>query len=316
MKSSKWIFTICAIAFTLPAWGQSVGTTIFEFLKTPYSARGAAMANNLVAIKGDVDAMFYNPAALSGIPGARWTINYVDHLLDLQGGQLAYNRRMNFGNVGMGLVYFNYGDFSETNEFGEKTGRDFSASEFALAASLSNSLGEGFDYGINLKFVYSSLDNVNASGLALDGGIIYTFHSISDLQVGISFSNLGFILNDYTESKSKMPTFLRLGFSKRLEHLPLLFTASLNDMTLNTGETIDIVKRFGIGGEFDISEVVKFRLGYDNGLNRSVKSLGGRNFGGISAGLGINWKTFRLDYAYSNFGDLGSQNRLGVTGSF
>lgn len=316
MKLSKLVLSISILALSFPLLSQSVGTTIFEFLKTPYSARGAAMANNLVAIKGDVDAMFYNPAALSGIKGNRWTINYVNHLLDLQGGQLAYTRDSKFGNIGFGLVYFNYGDFQETNQFGEQTGRNFSASEFALAASLSNALGEGFDYGINLKYIYSSLDTYNASGLAFDGGIIYTSNRFSDLQVGLSISNAGFILNNYADSKEKMPLYLRLGFSKRLEHLPLLFSASLNDMTLNTGETIDILKRFSLGGEFDISQVIKLRVGYDNGINQSVKSLGGRSIGGISAGLGINWNNFRLDYAFSNYGDLGSQNRLGISGNF
>lgn len=315
MKFAKLLLIAGLAMFALPLSGQSVGTTIFEFLKTPYSARGAAMANNLVALKGDVDAMFYNPAALSGIEGNRWTINYVDHLLDLQGGQIAYTRPIKYGNLGLGLLYFNYGDFQETNSFGEETGRDFGASEFALAVSLSNTLGEGFDYGLNLKYIYSSLDTYNASGLAFDGGIIYTSEKISDLQIGISLSNAGVILDDYTSTKEKMPLFLRLGFSKRLEHLPLLLSASFNDMTLNTGETVDILKRFSIGGEFDISQVIKLRVGYDNGANQSVKSLGGRSFGGIAAGLGINWKTFRFDYAYSNYGDLGSQNRLGVTGS-
>jgi hypothetical protein len=316
MRLSKLILTILIPSLSLPVFSQSVGTTIFEFLKTPYSARGAAMANNLVAIKGDVDAMFYNPAALSDVENNRWTINYVNHLLDLQGGQLAYVRNSKIGNIGVGLVYFNYGDFQETNQFGEQTGRDFSASEFAFAASLSNTLGEGFDYGVNLKYIYSSLDIYNASGLAFDGGIIYTSAKFTDLQIGLSISNVGFILNNYAETREKMPLYLRLGFSKRLEHLPLLFSASLNDMTLNTGETIDILKRFSIGGEFDISQVIKLRVGYDNGINQNVKSSGGRSFGGISAGLGINWNDFRLDYAFSNYGDLGSQNRLGITGGF
>lgn len=315
MRLSKLMLITGLLALTLPAFGQSVGTTIFEFLKTPYSARGAAMANNLVAIKGDVDAMFYNPAALSGIEENRWTISYVNHLLDLQGGQLAYTRPTKYGNVGLGLLYFNYGDFQESDQFGEKTGRNFGASEFALATSLSNTLGQGFDYGVNLKFIYSSLDTYNASGLAFDGGIMYTSEKFSDFRVGISVSNVGFILSDYTSTKEKMPLFLRLGFSKRLEHLPLLLSASLNDMTLNTGDAVDILKRFSIGGEFDISQVIKLRIGYDNGINQSVQSLGGRSFGGVSAGLGINWKSFRLDYAFSNYGDLGSQNRLGVTGS-
>lgn len=314
-RFQRW-FIIGLLGFTLPLAAQSAGTTVFEFLKTHYSARGAAMGNNLVAVSGDVNAMFYNPAVLAQMSEAQWTANYVDHLLDFQAGQLLYGRKSaRFGTVGLGLLYFNYGDFEETNSFGEPTGRDFSASEFALGLSVSNQLGEGFDYGLNAKLIYSSLDEYSASGMALDGGIIYSPEFIENFQFGVSVSNLGFIASSYTDADEKMPLYVRLGFSKKLAHLPLLFTASLNDLTLGNEETFDIVKRFSLGGEFDISEIVKFRIGYDNSINQSVKPLNGRSFGGISAGLGISWKKFRLDYAYSEFGDLGSQNRFGITGA-
>ncbi|NIW79443.1 MAG: hypothetical protein GWN16_08310, partial [Calditrichae bacterium] len=176
------------------------------------------------------------------------------------------------------------------------------------------SLGEGFDYGLNLKFIYSSLEDFNASGMAVDAGLIYAVPYVSDLCFAVSLANLGFMFDNYTTQEEKLPLNLRVGFSKRLEHLPLLFTASLNDITLKTEDEIDFIKRFSLGGEFDISEVVKFRLGYDNNVNRNVKPLDGRNFGGISAGLGVIWDKFRFDYAFVSYGDLGSQNRLAVTG--
>lgn len=311
-----WLALLGVCLYLAPALGQSAGTTIFEFLKTQYSARGAAMANNMVAVKGDVSAMFYNPAALSGIVEPQWSITYVDQLLDLQAGQLTYTRRSNLlGNIGLGLIYFSYGDFNETDEFGERTGRTFGANDFALSASLANSLGEGFDYGLNLKFIYSSLEDFSASGVAVDAGIIYSPPTIDQFQVAVSLSNVGFILDDFTEQSEKMPLYLRFGLSKQLAHLPLRLSASLNDITLKTSDDMDILRRFSLGGEFDVSEVIKFRIGYDNGINQSVKPLGGRNFGGISAGLGIIWKKYRLDYAFSNYGDLGSQNRIGVVGS-
>ena len=312
----RYLF-ITSFFFAYPVFSQSIGTTSFEFLKMQYSARGAAMGSNLIAVKGDVNSIFYNPAGLSAITDRQYTINYVDHLLDFQGGQLAYTHpTQNFGNLSAGLIYFNYGDFEETNEFGEKTGRNFSASEFALALSIANTLGEGFDYGLNLKFIYSSLDSYNASAIAFDGGLIYTIQQLENLQVGFSVSNLGFTLDNYTTTEEKLPLYLRLGFAKRLAHLPLLFTGSLNDLTLETGDFWDRIRRFSLGGEFDVSEIIKLRLGYDNDVNQSIKPIGGRNFGGINAGLGIIWQKFRLDYAYSAYGDLGSQNRLGLTGYF
>ena len=305
-----------SLFFGLSGYSQSAGTTIFEFLKTQYSARSAAMGNNLIAVKGDVNGMFINPAVLAGGTEQQWGLNYVDHLLDFQAGQLSYVRPTQaFGNVGLGLIYFNYGSFDETDIFGDKTGNTFSASEMAFAATIANTLGDGFDYGLNLKYIYSSLEAFNASGLAIDAGLTYSFPYVSDLLFGINISNLGLVLDNYTDADGKMPIYMRFGFAKKLAHLPLLFTASLNDLTLQTEKSADFVKRFSVGGEFDVNQYFKLRIGYDNNINQSVKPLEGSAFAGISAGLGIHWQQFRLDYAFGSYGGLGTQNRLGISGS-
>ncbi len=123
-------------------------------------------------------------------------------------------------------------------------------------------------------------------------------------------------MDRYTTADEKLPLLLRIGFAKRLAHLPLTISGAFNDITVTTEESWSFLKRFSIGGEFDVSQSIRLRLGYDNDVNRSVKPLGTNSFGGIAAGLGILWKRFRIDYAYSSYGELGSQNRLGISGSF
>ncbi len=316
MKIRILYSVIAVLLISLGARAQSVGTTGFEFLRNQYSPRGAAMGGNLVAVPGDIQAVMYNPAALSGNTLRQWSVSYVDHLLDFQAGHLAYGQPVkNFGNVSAGLVYFNYGSFNETDANGDRTGRTFGASEFAFMLGLSNTLGSGFDYGIGLKFIYSSLDNYNASGVAVDGGLLYSIKALDDLKMGVSLLNLGTTIDDYTDYREKLPTLLQIGLAKRLAHLPLLLTGSLNDLTANESNVWDRFKKFSVGGEFDVSEMIRFRLGYQNDINRSIKPVGRTVFGGFSLGLGIVWRQFRIDYAYSNFGDLGSQNRLGIMGS-
>jgi hypothetical protein len=296
---------------------QSAGTTGFEFLRSQYSPRGAAMGGNLMAIKDDIHGILYNPAALAGNSLRQWDIVYVDHLIDFKAGQLSYAQPFQkLGNIYAGLLYFNYGSFNETDEFGTETGQTVHASEFALMTGISNHLDEGFDYGLGVKFIYSSLDIYNASALALDAGLIYTVPRMTDFTLGISMLNLGKTINNYTSQTEKLPLIIQLGFAKRLAHLPLLFTGSLQDITLSGDNTINFLKRFAIGGEFDISEPIKFRLGYQNQINQDVKPVGRTILSGFSLGLGVHWQKLRLDYSYSNFGDLGSQNRLGVSGSF
>ncbi|MCK4894934.1 MAG: PorV/PorQ family protein [Calditrichia bacterium] len=296
---------------------QSAGTTSFEFLKSQYSPRGAAMGGNLMAVSGDIQALLYNPATLASNTNRLWDINYIDHLIDFKAGQLSYAQPMKtIGNFYTTLFYFNYGEFNETDEFGDQTGRTFNAAEFALSAGMSNHLGEGFDYGLGIKYLYSSLESYNASAIALDAGLMYTVPLVEDLTLGLSLLNFGMTLDNYTSHQERLPLVLQFGFSKRLAHLPLLLTGSFQDMAVSGDKVTDYLKRFAIGGEFDISEIIKFRLGYQNQINQDVKPIGRTVLSGFSLGLGINWRQFRFGYSYSNFGDLGSQNRLGISGSF
>jgi hypothetical protein len=317
MNFNKYLIICFILLAPFTLFAQSAGTTSFEFLRAQYSPRGAARGGNLMAVGGDIQAIMYNPAALSNNSSRLWDFNFVDHLIDFKAGQLSYAQPFNkLGNVYTSLVYFSYGQFDETDEFGDITGRTFGASEFALTFGVSNPLGNGFDYGLGIKYLYSALDNYNASAVALDAGLMYAVPWIDNLSLGISLMNLGKTLDNYTSQTEKLPLILQFGFSKRLAHLPLLLTGSFQDLAQGSDDIVDYLKRFSIGGEFDISQIIKFRLGYQNQINQAVKPIGRTILSGFSLGLGVHWRDFRFDYAYTNFGDLGSQNRLGISGSF
>jgi hypothetical protein len=89
----------------------------------------------------------------------------------------------------------------------------------------------------------------------------------------------------------------------------------LNELNVVSDKFFDRFKRFAFGGEFTLSERLRFRLGYNNDLHSNVESTNDYRFGGISAGFGLYIKKFRIDYAYSNYGALGGINRFGITGS-
>ncbi len=317
MKNNR-IFLFLLFALTGITFGQSSGERNFLFLLNEYSPRGSALAGNLVAFRGDVDNFFYNPAGINGLEGKVWSAAYVDHLLDFQGGMAVFSMPVpRLGRMAVHLIYFNYGTFQETDIFGENTGRTFTASEMALGATLANTLGDHFEYGVSVKFIYSSLERFNAAAIAVDGGLLYTAPFMEGLRMGISLSNLGFAIDHYTDESETMPVLLRVGLAKRLAHLPLTITLAINDLTRATdGPAWEVLQRFSAGGEFDVNDNIRFRLGYQNDVNISTRPLSGRNFAGVSAGVGILWRTFRFDYSYVSFGDLGGLNRFGITGRF
>jgi hypothetical protein len=65
---------------------------------------------------------------------------------------------------------------------------------------------------------------------------------------------------------------------------------------------------YGGGVEFkkDINDKLKFAL--RGGYTTKTKDTGGTN--GITAGLGLGYGDYRLDYVYVPFGDLGNTQRI------
>jgi hypothetical protein len=107
-----------------------------------------------------------------------------------------------------------------------------------------------------------------------------------------------------------------LGIAKKLAHLPLELNVTLNDINEVEDTILDRLEKFSIGGEFTLSNRLKFRLGYNNALHKDLETTNGPGFSGVSLGLGfVFWNNFRFDYSYSSWGDLGGLNRIGFSGT-
>jgi len=291
-------------------------TSGFEYLRTDFSPRTTAMSGAFVAVYGDLSAMFVNPAGLASVDQKQFTFNYTNYLLDISGGMAAYAQRFeSLGVLSIGLVYMNYGEFQQTDEDANLMGNTFSANDIALGLGIANRLDDHFSYGLNFKYAFSQIYDYNASAVAIDFGLIYAAPFEENLNIALSVTNVGSNFKYYESTKEALPLSIGLGFSKILAHLPLEIAASLNDINVQADDFVGRIKRFSIGGEFRLSELLRLRLGYNNGLNRNFAETGNEKFGGISGGLGIYWKNMRFDYAYSSFSLLGGVHRFGITGS-
>lgn len=291
-------------------------TSAFEFLRTDFNPRTAAMSNAFLSPKNDVSTMYTNPAGLSYIEQDQYTINYTNHILDINGGMAAFARKFKkYGVLSIGILYMDYGDFEETDENAQSLGRQFGANDFALGIGIANHLDEQFSYGVNMKYAFSILESYNASAIAFDFGLFWAVPFTDNLSFAVTLMNIGRQFDYYKDRKENLPVNFRMGVSKKLAHLPLEFALSLNEMNVDTENALDLIKRFSVGGEFTVSEKLRIRLGYDNNLHSDVESTDEYRFGGVSVGFGIYLKRFRIDYAYSNYGALGGISRFGLFGT-
>jgi hypothetical protein len=291
-------------------------TSAFEFLRTDFNPRTSAMSNSFLSPTNDVSTMFVNPAGLSYLEQDQYAINYTNHILDINGGMAVYARKFpKYGVLSVGVLYMDYGDFEATDENAKLLGKQFGANDFALGIGIANPLDDQFSYGINLKYAFSKLESYNASAIAFDFGLHWAVPYTDNLSFAVTLMNIGRQFVYYKDTKETLPVDFRIGVSKKLAHLPLEIAASLNELNVETDKSLDLIKRFSIGGEFTLSKKLRVRLGYNNDLHNNFESTDDYRFGGVSAGFGFYFKKYRIDYSYSNYGALGGINRFGFFGS-
>ncbi len=292
-------------------------TRSFEFLRTDFYPRTVATGGAFVTFSNDVGTMLVNPAGMALSEKPQYTFAVNKYLLDINGGLAGYTQRIEgLGVVSALISYINYGEFKETNSFARETGNTFSANDVSLNLSLSDMLQKGLSYGVTLKYIFSQIESYNASAVALDFGLLWQVPYDEGIRLGVAVNNLGTNFEYYGNVKDRLPLDIRLGFSKELAHLPLTIALSLNRLADPVESFGDYIKRFSVGGEFKLSENLRFRLGYDNALNRDLSDeLRGTQFGGVSGGLALYYNNFRFDYAYSDYDLLGGTHRISLTGT-
>ena len=291
-----------------------IGTSGFEFLRIVFNPRSSAMAGAFVAMRGDVSGIMHNPAGMAFGEGQHVSFDYVNYLLDIGGGQAAYSQRIEgFGQISGVISYFNYGSFDETTEFAQKTGNQFGAHDISFAVSYADHLEKYFSYGVSVKYIHSKIDMYTASAIAADFGLLYEAAFEDDLYFGLSLLNLGTPISAFISTKESLPVRLRLGMTKKLAHLPLEFNIALNDLNVYEKDVWERLKKFSIGGEFTLSDLLRLRLGYNNDIHQGLDTGTGAGFSGVALGLGIYYNAYRFDYGFSSFGDLGNTHRIGIS---
>ncbi len=313
----KWVLFLLILYINTGSIRAGNGTSGFEFLRTEFSTRAASMGRAFVAMRGDINGLYHNPSGMSYFDKNQFVVNYTDYLIDFGGGFAAYSHRLpGLGQLSGSIIWLNYGDFDETNEFAQKTGRTYGAYDLAFALSYADILEQYFSYGVTLKYIHSKIDMFTADAIAFDFGLMYAAPFEDNLYFGLSLLNVGRPLSAFVETKESLPLSLRFGVAKKLKHLPLEINATLNDLNVSEPTFWDRLAKFSIGGEFTLSQLIRLRLGYENEIHRDLDTGPDSGFAGVSMGFGLHWKDYRFDYGYSSYGALGGTHRFGIYGTF
>lgn len=314
---------VVAMAFLIMAFGSTtvsaqIENSGFPVLQLDPSARSAAMAGSDAAVSGPGSGvLFSNPALLTESSNDAVSFSYLNHLSDISAGWITYGKQFpKWGDFSAGIRYLSFGQFDERNELGEKTGT-FSASDVALTVGGARAWKNNIRYGASFSLMHASLASAGATATGIDAGVVLV-DSTKRQTFSVSLHNLGVVLSSVGERSDALPLDLRIGYTRRLAHLPLLLSLTgyrlhkMDGGPSNVGALARILYHVRIGGEFQFSESFRIRFGYNHRQHDELKVKSRLDMAGFSTGLGIRVSRFGFDYGYNSWSSLGSLHRLTI----
>jgi len=293
--SGLWLILILTVcASSARGWGRQsdAGTSAAAWLIQPSSARLLAMGGAGTAFEPGVAGWWWNTASPAGIEGINAEASIQRHFADTEMSFFTLAYPTPWGVPCLGLTHVETGEIVGYDADGRET-ESFSIASWAAKFGWSMSL-DRLSLGLAATFLKEDWHVAQSSGVGLDAGILYQWSP--DLRLGLSVLRLG-----STKEQLPLPAEARLGGSARLfEGLQVV----LDIASPRDGEAY-----LASGVEWTPLAPLAFRLGWRTGPADNWQ-LGTLAF--FSAGLGVNWSGFTLDYAYEPAGVLGDSHHLSL----
>ncbi len=314
-RFSAGVSAALAALLVAAAPASAAENTTYSFLRADVGARAAAMAGTFITNDNDPNCLFYNPAGAATLQRPSASIGFFKHLLDINAGSLAFSYPLEeIGVISAGLVYVHYGSFDETDDLGTVLG-SFHASDLSFVAGFAGTFEENLTYGAGAKIIHSQIAGYASTGAALDAGILYRIPE-SRIALGAGIRNLGAQFSTYAGTREDLPLDLTVGASVMPKGLPLLFSLNFHRLTERGDGFGERFRNFSVGGEFTLGPALYLRFGYNNEQRRDLKIGTSAGLAGFSGGVGVTVEGYRLDYALSSLGKVGSLHRVTLATSF
>jgi hypothetical protein len=237
--------------------------------------------------------------------------------------------------LGLMVQYLSVGEMDVTTiQQPEGTGEKFDANNTVIALNYSRQLTDRVHVGLNIKYIYERIWLETASNLAFDLGTVYNIDEMG-LRLGMNILNLGTDMgisdgphltfykskpDDYPGSPSPaanifteeypLPTSFSLGVASIIVGRKTLFVQDPEHKFLLAASAMDSFDspfRLNIGGEYSWNEIFFIRCGYRFFYDTQNLSIGfGLDFTQL-----INTNA-SIEYAWVDYGDLGSINTFGL----
>ena len=306
-----------------------LGTTSGSQLLIPIGARAISMGGAAMGDISGAEAIYWNPAGVSHQSRNEVLFSNMQYIADIDVNYLGmvYNGGI-LGSFAFHINSLDFGDIQETTEFApDGTGNTYSPSFIVAGVTYSRLLTDRINVGVTGKVVSESIQETNASTIALDLGVQYEFNS--NIRLGVVMKNVGGKMrydgrnlerqfeipgnNPLAENgffrgsalASDIPSIFSFGLSYHAninEENRLIFNGAFT----NQNDASDLV--YG-GLEYNFNDFFYLRGGYGYEAQSSEDQIFGGAFGaGFQVPLG-NFN-FKLDYAFRELTEYFDANNV------
>jgi|TARA_B110000046_G_C12976463_1_gene391355 hypothetical protein len=323
MKLNSSLFLVILL-HSLATTAQVGGESVYQFLNISTSARQIALGGEVLTLENDINQPMWNPAVINNHLDTKLAVNYASYLAGINIGSISYAREISrrIGTIHGSVTYLDYGSLIGADTNGTETG-NFNANDIAIAIGYAYNLpNTNFYIGSNVKLISSNISSFSSTGIASDIGLLYQ-SPFKPYSFALVARNMGTQIKSFNGVYERIPFKLAFGGSYRLEHVPLKWyftldnlqqwevavanpSAQTSDLEGNiTEEQIGFIgnalRHFIIGAELFPNRAINVRLGYNFRRSAELKLQNARTFSGISLGFGIKMNRFKFNYAHSKF---------------
>lgn len=300
MKTVHGAIAVIVLAFSaaFPIFAETGST----WLEIGPGGRSSALAEAVTASPENPSGGWYNPAAI-GIDGGGIELAYTDWWVD---GTTAQHLATSFqkGAFGYGFSLHSVG----INDLELRTGPSetpislFDAKNYSLGGTFGYGFTKDVRLGVTGRYLSEDIYTYHANGWSMDAGLLWTNVVSGALDLGISVRHLGEI-EELASQSYDLPTTVSAGFALRLP----VGLETPPTLVVDIAKVRDLDPSVRIGAEATVFDMLELRGGWRSGYEGQS----------LSAGFGLNWRSWGLDFSYVPFkDDLGVAQRISLRASW
>ncbi len=303
----KYIVLGIALLALIPLFADSNGKVDgkageygFQMLKIPTSVSvagmggtGAFYAEDAFATKAHPTAGVINRAQNISLASNQW-------IFDTQMTNLGVNNSDGKTSIGLTLRYLDYGEFENRDDQAVLTG-NYHPMDMDIMVNYGFRIHPNHYAGVNVSLLYEKINTASSYGFSTDVG--YTWLTpLKGMKLYTTVKNLG-MTSEMENEDINLPVGYELGAAKEFD----LNTFTLqSDVRFIKYEDDDNIKA-NVGVAAILMDILRLRAGYK--INYDIED--------VSAGIGIHWKGFGVDYTWIPIKEeIGDVHMIGLSYDF